>query len=148
VPKNAKILLKMTISKKYTKIQKQKRFILYYIKTMHIGKSCKYAEISREGFEYWRDNDDTFVRMFKDSKEYHNDEVISHIKKWTDDGDKEMLKFWASRKMRHRGFEDKPDLNILSVADKVQINFIPENKQMRYTEEDIEAEVQKRLEQK
>lgn len=109
----------MVKKQKYTKKDKVKKltnqdiFLAEYFKQLgHISNACKKAEIGRMTFYKWLNTDEVFKQRFEDAVEAHNDEMEKQIRKIAKGGDKDMLKFWATRKMKHRGFGDKQEVSL------------------------------------
>ena len=98
------------LTKKKGLKQKQKVFIEKFIEELgNITKACKKAGIKRQTFYNWK-RDELFVVKFQEAIDEHDDGVQQRILKLAMEQDKEMLKFWAVNKMRHRGFGERLDI--------------------------------------
>lgn len=80
------------------------RFLQYYAETrMHIQKSCKLAGISRANFYKWMKNPD-FAAEIEALEESILDECEEKLKKFIEEGDKEVILLWLKHKGKHRGW--------------------------------------------
>lgn len=104
----------MDIKKKQTNKKKnQEIFLEVYFKTLgNISNACKDIKISRAVYYQWMNCDEEFKERFDEITETFDDDIETTIRAMATGGDRDLLKFWASRKMKNRGFTEKTEQSI------------------------------------
>ena len=108
--KSNKSELKSTTKKLSPKQKKQSLFLKSYFDTLgNISEACKKIKIGRTTYYDWM-TEEQFKSKFNDITEAFDDGIETTIRALATSGDKDLLKFWASRKMKKRGFTEKTEI--------------------------------------
>ena len=103
---------------------KQEEFIQSFLEnTGNISECCRQIRINRNTFELWK-KDEEFMSRLSEKKETMDDKIEQKIYEIAERGDKDLLKFYASRKMKHRGWIEKQEVEHSGeTKQKIQINI-------------------------
>jgi len=113
-------------SKKLTLKQKhQSMFLKTYLESLgNISEACKEIEINRATYYKWMREDEEFKQRFSDITDAFDDRIETTIRQMATSGDKDLLKFWASRKLKNRGFTEKTEVEHTGeVNNQITINI-------------------------
>lgn len=117
--------IKQKVTKKRLK-NKQKAFLAAYIEHKgHITNACKDAEINRKTYYDWM-KEPFFAEKFDEALEIFNDTIETNIRMMAVGMDRDMLKFWAKHQMRHRGFNEKQEIELSGTVNSLSPGEIEE----------------------
>ena len=104
--------------------RRQTKFIEAYFKKLgHIGQACKTAGISRETYYIWLARDAEFKKRLREKIEHIDDTIEQVMTAKAIKGDKDLLKFIAKTKLKHRGYVERQENLNLNVEVPPQIVF-------------------------
>ena len=116
---------KQTKKKQTNKQKNQDKFLNTYLETLgNISEACKEIKISRSTYYLWISEDQEFKQRFSDITDAFDDRIETTIRQMATSGDKDLLKFWASRKLKNRGFTEKTEVEHSGeLNNKITINI-------------------------
>lgn len=107
---------------------KQEEFIQSFIgNTGNVSECCKQIRIHRNTFERWKE-DKEFMNRLREKIDSMDDKIEQKIYEIAERGDKDLLKFYASRKMKHRGWVERQEMEH-SAPKGLNINLIEKDVQ-------------------
>ncbi len=114
----------VTNSKKELRTElKQEEFIQSFISNIgNVSECCKQVGMHRNTFELWK-NDKEFMTRLREKIDSMDDKIEQKIYEIAEKGDKDLLKFYASRKLKHRGWTERTELEH-SAPKGISINLI------------------------
>lgn len=130
--KSHKTTQKSTTKKLSPKLKKQSLFLKSYFNTLgNISEACKKIGVVRRTYYDWME-EEQFKNKFQDITEAFDDGIETTIRALATSGDKDLLKFWASRKMKKRGFTEKTQIEYSGQSSiKGTIEIIMPNEQKK-----------------
>lgn len=130
--KSHKTTQKSTTKKLSPKLKKQSLFLKSYFETLgNISEACKKIGVVRRTYYDWME-EEQFKNKFQDITESFDDGIETTIRALATSGDKDLLKFWASRKMKKRGFTEKQEIEYSGQSSiKGTIEIIMPNEQKK-----------------